>query len=48
MKEVKYFVSELNRINEGLKNRGLDANNVVNIVIDNSSIFSYIVFYKEN
>ena len=31
-KEIKYFVGDFDRINEGLKNRGVDADNVINII----------------
>lgn len=31
-KKVKYFISEFDRINEGLRNRNLDADAVINIL----------------
>ena len=54
-KEVKYFVGEFDRINEGLENRGLNADNVINIIhleLSNSPCDigkkqQVIVYYKE-
>jgi len=55
MNEVKYFVGEFDRINEGLENRSLNANNVISIIpfmslnspcdIDKKQMV--VVYYKE-
>lgn len=55
MKEVKYFVGEFDRINEGLENRSLSANNVISMIpfvlSDSPADFGekqlVIVYYKE-
>jgi hypothetical protein len=54
-KKVEYFVGEFDRINEGLEKRGLNADNVINIVHCELSNSPYdigkkqnvIVYYKE-
>ena len=54
-KEVKYFVSEFDRINENLENRGLDADCIINIIHCelSNSLYDFgkkaqvIVYYKE-
>ena len=52
MNEVKYFVGEFDRINEGLENRSLNADNVISIIpfdspYDISKKQLIIVYYKE-
>jgi hypothetical protein len=55
MKEVKYFVGEFDRINEGLENRSLNADNVISIIplpLSNSPYDigqkqQVVVYYKE-
>lgn len=53
MKKIEYFIGEFNRINEGLENRNLDADDVINIVPVNSVNFitridqEVIVYYKK-
>ena len=47
-KKVKYFTcskDEPNRINEGLENRGIDANSVINIEPNNQHL---TVWYRES
>ena len=50
-KEVKYFISEFDRINEGLQNRKLDADAVINILQlplgDNGQKGTCLVYYRE-
>lgn len=50
-KEVKYFISEFDRINEGLQNRNLDADAVINILQlpldDTGHKGSCLVYYRE-
>ena len=50
-KEVKYFISEFDRINEGLQNRNLDADAVINILQlpldDSGQKGTCLVYYRE-
>ena len=50
-KEVKYFISEFDRINEALENRKLDADAVINILrlppLDDGNKGTVLVYYKE-
>lgn len=48
-KEVKYFISEFDRINEGLQNRNLDADAVINILQlpDTGQKGTCLVYYRE-
>ena len=50
-KEVKYFISEFDRINEGLLNRNLDADAVINILElllgGNGQKRTCLVYYRE-
>ena len=50
-KEVKYFISEFDRINEGLQNRNLDADAVINILQlplgDAGQKGTCLVYYRE-
>lgn len=52
MREVKYFVVNFDKINEGLKFRSIDADSVINIVhVDPDSLVvkqQVIVYYKTN
>ena len=50
-KQVKYFIGEFDRINEGLENRNLNADAVINILQlppgDNDKKSMVLVYYKE-
>ena len=50
-KQVKYFIGEFDRINEGLENRNLDADAVINILQlplgDNGQKGTVLVYYRE-
>lgn len=50
-KEVKYFISEFDRINEGLQNRNMDADAVINILQlplgDNGQKGTCLIYYRE-
>ena len=50
-KQVKYFIGEFDRINEGLKHRNLNADDVINILQlplgDNGQKGTVLVYYKE-
>ncbi len=50
-KEVEYFTAEYNRIKEGLDNRGLDADAIINILHITDDHFSdnrlVMVYYKK-
>ena len=50
-KEVKYFIGEFDRINEGLQNRNLDADAVINILqlplSNDEQKEIYLVYYRE-
>lgn len=50
-KEVKYFISEFDRINEALENRKLDANAIINILQLPLDVYgnkgTVLVYYKE-
>ena len=50
-KQVKYFIGEFDRINEGLEHRNLDADAVINILElelgDNGQKETVLVYYRE-
>ena len=50
-KEVKYFISEFDRVNEGLNNRNLDADSVINIIqlplSDPNHEVTCLVYYRK-
>jgi len=50
-KEVKYFIGEFDRINEGLENRNIDADAVINILQlelgDSGQKGTVLVYYRE-
>jgi len=50
-KQVKYFIGEFDRINEGLENRNLDADAVINILQlslgADGQKGTVLVYYKE-